>query len=343
MAVARYHEVHAHANGPGDARPTALQIIKDEGLEGKLTDRVMFVTGASSGIGIETARALHATGATVFITVRNVKKGREVVDEILSSDPANKSPIHIIEMSLDSLASVRKAAEAFLAQSNKLNVLVLNAGVMACPEGRTVDGYETQFGTNHLGHFLLFQLLKPTMLASSAPSFNSRVVSVSSYGHRYSPIRFGDYNFEKEAYEPQAAYGQSKTANIYLANYIDRHYGAKGLHATSLHPGGIWTGLQKYVPPEMLDGWAQNPDVKWYMKDPAQGAATSVYAAVAKEWEGTGGKYLSNCEVQEAFDPKNANGIGIGDDGYAEYAYDPEKEDRLWRESCEMVGLKDDD
>lgn len=341
MAVGRYHEAYAHPNGPGDARPTALQIIKDEGLEGKMTDKIMLVTGASSGIGIETTRALHATGATIFIGVRNVKKGQEVVDEILASDPSNTAPIHIIEMSLDSFASVRTAAAELLKHSNKLNVLVLNAGVMATPEGRTVDGFETQFGTNYLGHFLLFQLLKPALLASSTPEFNSRVVSVASIGHRFGTIRFHDYNFEKDSYHPIAAYGQSKTANIYLANYIDRHYGLKGLHAISLHPGGIWSGLTRHMEDEELEQWKGLPNTNSYYKSSAQGAATSVYAAVSKEWEGTGGKYLSNCEVMGPF--KGTVGeVGFGDDGYAPWAYNEENEDRLWSDSCKFVGVEED-
>lgn len=307
-----------------------------------MTDKVMFVTGASSGIGIETARAFHTTGATVFIGVRDIKKGQEVVDEIFSSDISNKAPIHIIEMSLDSFASVRAAAAEFLKQSNQLNVLVLNAGVMATPPGRTVDGFETQFGTNHLGHFLLFQLLKPTLLASSTPDFNSRVVSVASTGHRLGPIRFHDYNFEgKDSYQPFVAYGQSKTANIYLANYIDRHYGPKGLHATSLHPGAIWTALLRHTPAEILDGWKDQSGIRDYFKSPEQGAATSVYAAVSEEWEGKGGKYLSNCEVMGP-----AKGVAIdfegGDDGYAEWVYNEENEDRLWRDSCKFGGVEED-
>ena len=341
IMVGRYHEAHAHPNGPGDARPTAIQIVKDEDLEGKMTDKVIFVTGASSGIGIETARAFHVTGATVFIGVRDVKKGQEVADEILSSDANNKAPIHVIEMSLDSLASVRAAAAEFLTQSNKLNILVLNAGVMNTPAGRTVDGFETQFGTNHIGHFLLFQLLKPTLLASSTPNFNSRVVSVSSVGHRWGPIRFHDYNFEeKDSYHPFTAYGQSKTANIYLANYIDRHYGPKGLHATSLHPGGILTALQRHTPAEVLEPWKNQAGAQSYLKSPEQGAATSVYAAVSKEWEGKGGKYLVDCEVA---DPAKAVEIDvIGDDGYAEWAYNEENEDKLWRDSCKFVGVEED-
>jgi NAD(P)-dependent dehydrogenase (short-subunit alcohol dehydrogenase family) len=337
--VGRYHEVHVHPKGPGDARPTALQIVKDEGLEGKMTDKVIFVTGASSGIGIETARALHVTGATVFMGVRDVKKGHEIVNEILSSDANNKAPMHVIGMTLDSFTSVRAAATEFLKQSNKLNILVLNAGVMATPLGRTVEGFETQFGTNHLGHFLLFQLLKQTLLASSTPDFNSRVVSVASAAHRFGPIRFHDYNFEEQdSYQPYIAYGQSKTANIYLANYIDRHYGPKGLHATSLHPGGIRTALQRHRSADEMKQWDQ-PSIQDYFKSPEQGAATSVYAALSKEWEGKGGKYLSNCEVMG---PAKGPGLDVGDDGYAEWAYNEADEDRLWRDSCKFVGAEED-
>jgi len=342
MVAGKYHEAHLNPKGPGDARPTALQIIKDEGLEGKLTGKVVFVTGGLAGIGLETTRALHATGATIFVGVRNVKKGQEAVEEILSADPSNKAPIHIIEITLDHLASVRAAAAEFLKQSDKLNILILNAGVMSTPEGRTVDGFETQFATNHLGHFLLFQLLKPTLIASATPEFNSRVVSVTSMGHRFSPIRFDDYNFdEKDSYHPFIAYGQSKTANIYLANYIDRHYGANGLHANSLHPGGIWTALMKHTSEEVLDQMKSDAVTMDYFKNPAQGAATSVYAAVSKDWEGKGGKYLSNCEVAGPFQ-KAINDLGVGDDGYAEWAYNEENEDRLWRDSCKFVGVEED-
>ena len=158
---------------------------------------------------------------------------------------------------------------------------------MATPQGKTKDGFETQFGTNHIGHFYLFQLLKPTLLASSTPDFTSRVVSVSSFGHRGGPIRFHDYNFEKEAYNPWVSYGQAKTANIYFANEIERRYGSKGLHATSLHPGGISTGLQVHVSSDMQAGW-DSPEIRNYMKDTEQGAATSVYAALSEEWKNKG-------------------------------------------------------
>jgi NAD(P)-dependent dehydrogenase (short-subunit alcohol dehydrogenase family) len=211
---------------------------------------------------------------------------------------------------------------------------------MTPPEGKTKDGFETQFGINHLGHFLLFQLLKQTLLASSTPEFNSRVVSVSSMGHRYGEVRFHDFNYEKEPYNPQTGYGQAKTANIYLANEIDRRYGSSGLHAWSLHPGGIFTNLQRFVPPKMMEAYKGNEQVANYMKSAEQGAATSVWAAVAKELEGKGGKYLSNCEIADAFngDPMGA----VGHDGYETWAFNPEKEKKLWVESCKMVGVADD-
>jgi NAD(P)-dependent dehydrogenase (short-subunit alcohol dehydrogenase family) len=175
---------------------------------------------------------------------------------------------------------------------------------MNTPEGRTKDGFETQFGTNHLGHFLLFQLMKDTLLKSSTPEFPSRVVSVASFGHRSSGIRFDDYNFTKETYDPWASYGQSKTANIYMANEIERRYGSKGLHSTSLHPGTIATGLQVHMDPEVVK-LLVTPEIIAHMKNPEQGAATSVYAAISDEWKNKGGKYLSDCVVQAPVRPES--------------------------------------
>ncbi|KAK7420368.1 hypothetical protein QQX98_002791 [Neonectria punicea] len=182
--MSRYQAEHANPSGAGDSRPTALQIIKDEGLSGKLTGKVIFITGANQGLGLESARALYETGATIYMGVRDLEKGRKAIDDILStaSKPDPKL-LHLIEMSLDSLDSVRAGGKAFLAQSSQLDILLLNAGVMATPEGRTKDGFETQFGINHVGHFLLFELLQSTLLASSTPAFNSRVVVLSSLAH----------------------------------------------------------------------------------------------------------------------------------------------------------------
>jgi NAD(P)-dependent dehydrogenase (short-subunit alcohol dehydrogenase family) len=209
---------------------------------------------------------------------------------------------------------------------------------MATPEGRTKDGFETQFGTNHLGHFLLFQLLKDTLLKSATAEFPSRVVSVASWGHRFGEIRFHDFNFEKEPYNEWLAYGQSKTANIYLANEIERRYGGQNLHSASLHPGGIMTGLMVHVDMANMEAW-NTPETQAYFKSPEQGAATSVYVAVSEEWKNKGGKYLSNCVEEKPF--QGTDIMATGDDGYAAWAYDEEKEGRLWKESLKLVGLED--
>ncbi|MCJ1394476.1 hypothetical protein MMC18_007354 [Xylographa bjoerkii] len=325
--ASKYAAAHVSTNGPGDGRPTAFDIIKDESLEGKLSGKVMLITGCSSGIGVETARALSATGAMLFLTTRDMKKGEAALKGIL--EPGR---VYLLQLDLNSLASVKKCAEEFLQRSKTLNVLINNAGIMACPEGRTVDGFETQFGTNHLAHFLLFNLLKPTLLTSSTPAFNSRVIDVSSSGHRRGGIHLDDLNFEHTAYEPFMAYGQSKTANIYMTNEIERRYGKQGLHGLSLHPGGIMTGLQTYVPDEIKETWKSDAATK-RMKSVPQGAATTVWAAVSSEWEGKGGKYLEDCQ-----ESRPVKGVW----GYAPHAFDPEKEGKLWTASLKLVGLQDD-
>ncbi|KAH7215672.1 hypothetical protein DER44DRAFT_764743 [Fusarium oxysporum] len=271
--MSRYTEVHAKPQGPGDARPTALQIVKDEDLLGKLKGTVVLITGGNQGIGLETARALHATGATVYITARSPEKIEQGINDIISWPEAkSEAPVYGVELRLDSSKSVRAAAEDFLAKVDMLNILILNAGVMATPEGRTEDGFETQFGTNHLGHFLLFQLLKPALLAAITPSFQSRVISVASKAHRFGGIRWDDFNFEKEAYNPWLAYAQSKTANIYFAAELERRYADQGLHGLSVHPGYILTNLGKYVDLSTID---LDGPIKNALRNKAQGAATT--------------------------------------------------------------------
>lgn len=337
--TSKYYSLHATPRGADDARPTALRIIHDENLEGQWTDKTALITGGSAFIGAETARALHATGATIYITVRDKEKGQKVIDDIMKSDPNNKAPIHMIEMALDDFTSIRQGAEEFLKESgNKLNLLICNAGVMATPKGLTKDGYETQFATNYLSHFLLFQLLKPALLASSTPEYNSRVVMVSSESHRQGEIRFDDYNFT-EGYHPMKAYGQSKTATIYMANGIDRRFGAKGLHALSLHPGAIRSNITAHVR-KMAEPMWEIPSVKAREKSPAQGAATTAYAAVSSEWEGKGGRYLSNCMEMGPFEGKE--GFEVMDEGYAPWVYDQDKQDRLWADSLKMVGIEEE-
>ncbi|RFU28882.1 hypothetical protein B7463_g7443, partial [Scytalidium lignicola] len=327
----KYIEVHKDPQGPTDGRPTALQIIQDEGIEGKWGDKIIFITGVSSGIGIETARSLYTTGATLYVTARDLQKAKTALPDIIDSPR-----VHLLELDLNSLVSVRKCAAEFLAKEKKLNILICNAGVMATPEGRTEDGFETQFGTNHLAHFLLFNLLKQTLLTASTPEFNSRVVMVASIAHRRTTINFDNINLEG-IYDKGEAYGQSKTANVWMANELDRRYGSKGLHAWSLQPGGIDSGLSRHMTEEELAYFRTDPYLVKMFKSPQQGAATSILAATAKEFEGKGGKYLEDCQVIGPWD-----GVGRFTPGYGPHAYDAEGAKRLWKVSLGLVGLKDE-
>ncbi|GKZ93992.1 hypothetical protein AnigIFM59636_007353 [Aspergillus niger] len=320
-------QVQQSPSGPGDARPTARQIIKDEQLEGRWDVKVILITGCSSGLGVKTARALYETGATLYLTARDIVKARAALDDIASS-----SRVHFLHLDLSSLESVRACVNSFKATSQELHILIENAAVMACSEGRTTDGFETQFGTNHLGHFLLFHLLKPILLSSSTPAFNSRVVIVSSVAHQYSAVDFDNINLDGE-YDPWKAYGQSKTANIWTANEIDRRYGTCGLHAWSLHPGAIVTNLQRYIPEEQKRLWAQDANSRKHWKSPEQGAATTVWAAVSKRLEGIGGKYLEDCAIAVT----DANGHGPN---LAPWTYDPVREAKLWDRTLEVLQLE---
>lgn len=325
--------------GPGDARPTALQIVKDQDLVGKLSGKVMMVTGCSPrGLGVETARALHATGADIYMIVRDASKGEAARADILATSD-QKGKLELVLMDLSNFASVRTGAADFLRRSDNLSILVANAAVMALPTRQmSIDGYEMQFATNHLGHFLLFQLLKHVLLDSATPSFPSRVVCVSSSGHRNTPVLFGDYNFESAEYKPFVAYGQSKTANIHMANEIERRFAAQNLHALSVHPGGIATSLQKYMDKSIIEHYSKIPEVRNSSKSTAQGAATQVWAAIGQEWTGNSGRYLEDVAEslpKEQCDPK----LGTG---YAEWCYDEASQRKLWVESLRMVGIKEE-
>ncbi|KAF9874097.1 short-chain dehydrogenase [Colletotrichum karsti] len=332
--MSRYADVHAKPNGPGDERPTALQIIEDNGAQGTLKGEVIVITGTSSGIGIETARALATTGATLFLTARDVAKAESALSGIL--DPAR---MEIIDMDQAKLSSVRSAAAAILARTSKIHLLVNNAGIMAIPDLRhTAEGHELQFGTNHLSHFLFYKLLEPALLAAASAARPSRVVSLASSAHNVHGLNdSANYDFRRGGYDAGVAYGQSKTANIYMANEIERRYGARHLHATSVHPGLVSTGLTRHMPPDAFKGMEHLYPT---MKSVEQGAATSVWAAVGKEWERTGGKYLVNCAVAEPYVE--------GDDkftapGYSPFAYDIEQAKRLWTDSLKIVGLPDEE
>jgi NAD(P)-dependent dehydrogenase (short-subunit alcohol dehydrogenase family) len=213
-------------------------------------------------------------------------------------------------------------------------------GVAQTPH-RIINGQEQQFFVNHLAHFYLFHLLKPLLLKSSSSSFNSRVVVVASLVHGMEPMNQDDYTFEKRGYDPLQAYGQSKLANVYFANELERRYGSQGLHALSLHPGGIRTGLQTHHDPkyrEMMEQMMEMPHIKKSLMSVEQGAATPVLAAIGKEYEGVGGFYMENCGVSPPF-PEDGQ---LGDAGYKPWAYNKEAEQRLWKDSLDMLKLEDD-
>ena len=308
-------------------------------MVGKWADKVIFLTGASSGIGTETARVLYHTGAHLFLPVRDKAKGDKVRAAIEANSSGHTGKITMLTIDLESLASVKECVAEFLTHSKQLNVLICNAGVMAPPEGRTKDGHETQFGVNHVAHFLLFQLLKPTLLASSTPDFNSRVVMLSSSAHKRSPVLWGDFNQEKTGYDPWLGYGQAKTSNAYTAFEIDRRYGSRGLHANAVHPGVILTGLQQNMGDKGVENLVAQEGTKKVLKTQEQGAATTVWAAVAKEWEGKGGKYLEDVSVSVP----EEEGMAPIFRGYKPYMYDEEQSKRLWVESLQLVGLDDDE
>ncbi|TGO60583.1 hypothetical protein BCON_0034g00190 [Botryotinia convoluta] len=306
--MAQYAEAHLNPNSPEDARPTAIQIIKDEGVQGKLAGKVVVITGTSAGIGIEIARAMSLTGVKLLLTARDLNNAKTALDGILAP-----GQVELVKMDNNSLSSVRAAAKEILQKSNnQVNILINNAGIMALPKlALTEDGFEKPFGVDHLSHFLLFQLLKPALLASASPEFSSRVV----------------------------AYGQAKTANIYMANEIERRYGSQGLHATSVHAGITdSTGLMQYVDPAVVAEMSKDEGLYKTMKTAEQSAATTVWAAIGKEWENKGGEYLAEC----AKTTRGNDNHEIAGAGFAGHAYDPEAEARLWKDSLAMAGLIDD-
>jgi len=290
-----------------------------------LKGKNVIVTGAFTGIGYETARVFASRGAHVYVAGRGVERGHKVVEELKKS--TNNQHIESLELDLSSLASVREFAEKFNAKKVPLNYLINNAGVMACPQGKTKDGFETQIGTNHFGHFLLTNLLIPRLI-EGAPS---RVVSVASSAHTFSPIRWDDINWEKGPYTEFGAYGQSKTANILFAVELNRRYKDKGVIANSLHPGYIQTELQRHMDEKVmaslgsLTGMAESMKFSFAPKTAQQGAATSLYAALSPD-VAEGGKFCDDCEI--SVDPPAQS-----------YALDPEEAKKLWTLSEKAVGL----
>ncbi|KAJ5176082.1 uncharacterized protein N7482_001959 [Penicillium canariense] len=294
-------------NGPGDSRATGNQIIQDEGLVGQWDDKVVLITGVSSGIGVETVRVLAQTGATIFGTARNLEKA-EVLSDLLDT-----GRVKLLFMDQTDLSSVRACAENFLKESSRLNIIINNAAVMNTPESHNL--LET---------------------ARSTPTFRSRVISVSSAGHRFSPVPLDNINFEGN-YNGWLAYGSSKTANIYMTNQIERLYSAQGLHGYSVHPGAfVSPNLQKHSQEEMK-AVMEDKRAQAYLSSLEQACATTIYGAVSSELEGKGGLYLEGSSI--AVHPTPSDGDAL-EYGYGSWAFDEAKETELWKLSKSWVGVE---
>jgi len=306
------------------ARSTAGEVIAGHDLRG----REAIVTGGASGIGVETVRALAAAGARVVLATRDQTKGEEAADRLRRE--TGREAIEFSALDLASLDSVRAFVERFLALSRPLHLLINNAGIMASPLSYTAGGFESQLGTNHFGHFALTTGLLPALRAAGA----ARVVSLSSLGHRRSDVHFEDLNFERRPYDPWLAYGQSKTANVLLAVGLTARYASEGICSNAVHPGGILTGLQKHVPREeqIRLGWIDEAGVPHpRLKNVEQGAATSIWAAVAPELEGVGGFYLEDCAIAKPWSKDRPMS------GVMPYALDADRAERLWAVSEELT------
>ena len=292
-----------------------------------LTGKTVIITGASAGLGAETARALAARGAEVTLVARSTEKLAHVAEEIHS---ATRRKPEIASLELDKPSTVRSFAETWLASQDTLDLLINNAGIMATPFTRTVEGWESQFATNHLGHFLLTNLLAPALKASGS----ARVINLSSAGHWFSPVDLDDPNYERRAYEPLAAYGQSKTANIWFSLELGRRWAEHGVSSFAVHPGGIQTELDRNLDPsvaEMFENWKE--DAGDLLKTIPQGAATSCWAATSASLKGTTGLYLEDCQISkpaESRDPMHG--------GHAPHAYDAQGAAGLWDLSNQLLG-----
>jgi NAD(P)-dependent dehydrogenase (short-subunit alcohol dehydrogenase family) len=315
------------------ATSTTDQVLTGVNLSGK---RVL-ITGVSAGLGVETARVLAAHGAEVVGAARDLSKAQRAT-EVVRAQAASGGSLQLIELDLASLASVRRCADRLLQAGKTFDVVIANAGVMACPKGFTADGFETQFGTNHLGHFVLVN-----RVASLIPS-GGRVIVMASSGHRFADVDLDDPGFERTPYEPFAAYGRAKTANVLFAVAFDERHRARGVRAAAVHPGGIRTELGRHMDESQMTAMLERINSQlasegkgpFEFKTVPQGAATSIWAAVVAASEDVGGRYCENCHVSEIV----ADDVVITpiSEGVRRYALDPAHANALWHKSEEMVG-----
>jgi len=316
------------------ATSTTEDVLSGINLRGK---RIL-VTGVSAGIGVETARSLAAHGADVVGAARDLVKAKGATEQVRKDAAASGGSFELIELDLGNLKSVRACADQLLAEGGPFDVVIANAGVMATPFGHTVDGFETQFGTNHLGHFVLVNRI------ASLIRSGGRVINLSSSGHRFSNVDLEDPNFERTPYDPFVAYGRSKTANILFSVAFDQRYRDRGVRTAAVHPGAIQTELGRYTDPGRLEKMVEQMNQQlaaegkgpFQWKTIPQGAATSVWAAVVAPADEIGGRYCENCHVGKIVaDHVTITGVSEGVRGYA---LDAKNAEALWKKSEELVG-----
>lgn len=316
------------------ATSTTDDVLAGVDLHGK---RIL-VTGVSAGLGVETARALAARGANVVGAARDLDKATRAIAEAQRDGASGGGRIDLVSLDLANLTSVRACADKLQDKGQPFDVIIANAGVMATPFGKTADGFETQFGTNHIGHFVFVNRL------ASLLRDGGRLVALASSGHRFSNVDLDDPNFERTPYDPFVAYGRSKTANILFAVAFDQRHRARGVRAAAVHPGGIHTELARHMDEGQMAGLldsinsqlASEGKPRFQFKTIPQGAATSVWTAVVASAEEVGGRYCENCHVSKVV----ADDVVITpiSEGVRQYALDTANADALWRKTEEMVG-----
>jgi NAD(P)-dependent dehydrogenase (short-subunit alcohol dehydrogenase family) len=316
------------------ATSTTEDVLSGVNLQGK---RIL-VTGVSAGLGVETARSLAAHGAHVVGAARDLAKAEAATAEVRQAAAAHGGGFGLVALDLASLKSVHACADDLLAKGKPFDVVIANAGVMATPMGHTADGFETQFGTNHLGHFVLINRIAPLMRPGS------RLINLSSSGHRFANVDLEDPDFQHTPYEPFVAYGRSKTANILFAVAFDRRHRERGVRAAAVHPGGIQTELGRHIDQSRIQALVDQinkqlaadgkPPFQW--KTIPQGSATSVWAGVVAPADEVGGRYCENCHVGKVVPDETT--ITAVSEGVRAYAVDPGNAEALWRKSEAMVG-----
>ena len=316
------------------ATSTTEDVLSGINLRGKR----IFVTGVSAGLGVETARSLVAHGADVVGAARDLKKAETATAQVRRDAEANGGSFELVALDLANLKSVRACADRLLRKGENFDVVIANAGVMATPFTNTADHFEMQFGTNHLGHFVLVNRIASLIRAGG------RVINLSSAGHRYSNVNLQDPNFERTPYDPWVAYGRSKTANILFSVGFDKRHRGRGVRAAAVHPGGIHTELGRHIGAEEIQKLTDRISAQraeqglgpFQWKTIPQGAATSVWAGVVASADEIGARYCENCHVSDIV-PENAT-ITVVSEGVRAYAVDQANAEALWKKSEEMVG-----